>query len=83
MPTPSSSPFLLDLGNIETLPFQSPGSSCFLSKMTDERLTAMQTLFVAPSSLVGMLLLPKDFLPHTDAGFVVFLPCCSDSILVL
>lgn len=68
---------------MEKLPFQSPGSSCFLCKMTDERFTALQTLFFAPSSLVGKLLLCKDLLPHTDTDFAVFLPCCSDSILML
>lgn len=56
---------------MDKLPFESPGSSCFLSGMTDE-LTALQTLLAALSSLLGNLLLSKDLLPHTDTDFSSF-----------
>jgi len=45
--------------------------------------TAPQSVFVSHSSLVGKLLLPKDLLPHTVTDFAVFVPCCSDNILIL
>lgn len=56
---------------MEKLPFESPGSSCCLSEMTDEQLMAPQTFLVTLSSLVGSLL-SKDLLPYIDIDFSGF-----------
>lgn len=57
---------------MEKLPLEGPGSPCFHSKITDERLTVPQVIFFDPGSLLGKFLLSKELGASHRQGFYSF-----------